>query len=72
MRRPKPWPEADATTLGGGDGFRTDFALRRLFYFTVAAPERQMKIEVAEPKERAEFLRRLIASTIPDIPDSVD
>lgn len=53
-------------------GFCTEFATRRMFYFNVAAPERQVKIEVAGPKARAEFLQHLIASTIPEIPDCAD
>lgn len=48
-------------------GFCTEFAYRRLFYFTTS--EGQYKVEVHGPKEHAAFLQRLIASAIPTIPD---
>jgi hypothetical protein len=48
-------------------GFCTEFAYRRMFYFTTS--EGQFKLEVHGPKEHAVFLQRLIASAIPEMPD---
>jgi hypothetical protein len=48
-------------------GFCTEFAYRRLFYLNTS--EGQYKLELHGPKEHAAFLQRLIASTIPTIPD---
>ena len=48
-------------------GFCTEFAYRRMFYFNTS--EGQYKLEMHGPKEHAVFLQRLIASTIPEIPN---
>jgi hypothetical protein len=48
-------------------GSCTEFAYRRLFYLNTS--EGQFKLEVHGPKDHAEFLKRLIASAVPDVAD---
>lgn len=48
-------------------GFCTEFAYRRMFYLNTS--EGQFKLELHGSKEHSAFLQRLIASTIPEIPN---